>query len=88
MLIALLWFASYLAASADKSICYTLVVDAVTTNCGDVTKIPKKERRFTVRLCCEPRLCTLDDYRAAVQLLRLRIRRGPDIDIARMSATG
>ncbi|MEK0451595.1 MAG: hypothetical protein RL088_3863 [Verrucomicrobiota bacterium] len=73
---------------ADKSDQHTLVFDAETTDYGDLTNLPKKKRRFTVKLRCEARFCTIEEYRAAIQLLQQRIERGPDITIARMSATG
>ena len=103
LMVALLWLAVSSAAfasfefqdihvisftPANKSDRYTLVFDAETTDYGDLTNLPKKKRRFTVRLRCEPRFCTIDDYRAAVLLFRQSIERGPDITIARMSATG
>jgi hypothetical protein len=75
-------------APAEKADRYTLIFDAETTDYGDLTNLPKKKRRFTVRLRCEPRFCTIDGYRAAVRLLQQRIERGPDITIARMSGAG
>ena len=73
---------------ADKSDRYTLVFDAETTDYADRTNLPRKKRRFTVRLRCDPAFCQISEYRAAVELLRQRINHGPDIRIARMSATG
>ena len=67
---------------------YTIVFDAETTDFGDRTNLPRKRRRFTVMLRCDPRFCRLDAYRDAVQLLRRRIEQSPDVSIARMSGTG
>jgi hypothetical protein len=73
---------------ADKSDRYILVFDAETINYGDRTNLPRKKRRFTVRLRCDPAFCKISEYRDAVDLLRQRINQGPDIRIARMSAKG
>jgi hypothetical protein len=73
---------------ADQPDRYTLVFDAETKDYGDRTNLPRKKRRFTVRLRCEPRFCKIDEYRAALDLLQQRIKEGPDLRIARMSGTG
>ena len=72
----------------DKPDRYTIVFDAATTDYGERRNLPREVRRFTVLLRCEPRFCTLDEYREAIQLLQRRLSGSPDITIARMSATG
>ena len=73
---------------ADKPDRYTLIFDAETTDYGDLTNLPLRKRHFTVMLRCEPRFCSLDEYREAIRLLRQRIEHSPDVTIGRMAATG
>jgi hypothetical protein len=75
-------------AAAKEPDRYTMVFDAETTDYGDRVNLPRKKRRFTVLLRCDPYFCTLPEYREAVKLLRHRIAESPDISIARMSGTG
>lgn len=75
-------------APAGKADRHTIVFDAETTNYGDLTNLPLKKRRFIIRLRCEPRFSTMDQYRAAIQLLQRCIAESPDITIARMSSKG
>jgi len=73
---------------AEKPDRYTIVFDAETTDDGKRINLPRKKRRFTVQLRCDPRFCRLDQYRDAVQLLRWRIEQSPDVTIFRMSGRG